>query len=688
MPRLPQPGGDQGQWGHLLNDYLSQSHHDDGSLKAGTVGASQLQNNAITENKLDASVIAKLNSSGSGGSGGSVTSVAGKTGVVTLTSADVGLNSVNNTPDATKPISSATQAALDAKINTSEKGVANGVASLGQSGLVPMAQLASGTASGSTYLRGDGVWGTPGGSGGGGTVAWDDVTDKPLVIAAAATQEAARTTIGAAAATHTHPIAAITATGTPSATTYLRGDGSWSTPATGGGGGGGDIDEEAAALLADSESALSVALATTITKHNGHVELSTVPGFTSGMNATTLLQGLINNTAIRSISINAPIQISTVSIPINRPLRIHSERFTSVAGAAPLITIIAGGEGIKLNGSGANMVVGIQLENLSFTSNDVSVVGAITGQDATGVEFRSLYFANVAGSAIAITGNWYDSAISDLCAMDCGRAGIPVVRVGADGAGDPNRLVVTNMRIERSKSTQLFLSSGSYNNDFIGCKFHGEVTDHLPAVRIGGYDNRVTGGQIFIAPGDTGIRITGTRNLIDGVSFNSPLGFDGERGVDIQSIQNTVTHCRMVNIFEPLVGTAAAEGLVFANNQLTVCGQVRPGAPFARIIGNVSVAGSVSGAATPALFLLPSYAFCEGNVINAPATGTTYGFVTEATMDQVLNNHVFGANLTHAVWLQGDNHIVRGNFARNITGSVVHQSNADGTRIVADNVKV
>ena len=44
-----------------------------------------------------------------------VTSVAGRQGVVTLTKADVGLGSVDNTSDASKPISTATQTALDTK---------------------------------------------------------------------------------------------------------------------------------------------------------------------------------------------------------------------------------------------------------------------------------------------------------------------------------------------------------------------------------------------------------------------------------------------------------------------------------------------------------------------------------------------------------------------------------------------
>lgn len=37
MARLPQPGGDSGQWGGILNDFLMQAHNSDGSLKSGAV---------------------------------------------------------------------------------------------------------------------------------------------------------------------------------------------------------------------------------------------------------------------------------------------------------------------------------------------------------------------------------------------------------------------------------------------------------------------------------------------------------------------------------------------------------------------------------------------------------------------------------------------------------------------------
>lgn len=53
----------------------------------------------------------------SGGGGGAVDSVNGQTGVVVLTKSSIGLGNVNNTSDANKPVSTATQTALDLKAN-------------------------------------------------------------------------------------------------------------------------------------------------------------------------------------------------------------------------------------------------------------------------------------------------------------------------------------------------------------------------------------------------------------------------------------------------------------------------------------------------------------------------------------------------------------------------------------------
>lgn len=55
----------------------------------------------------------------------------------------VGLGNVDNTSDANKPVSTAMSTALSGKINNTEKGAANGVATLGSGSKVPSAQLPS-----------------------------------------------------------------------------------------------------------------------------------------------------------------------------------------------------------------------------------------------------------------------------------------------------------------------------------------------------------------------------------------------------------------------------------------------------------------------------------------------------------------------------------------------------------------
>jgi len=47
MTRLPTPGSDSGQWGDILNNYLSQSHTADGKLKTDSVTAAQLAPGAV-----------------------------------------------------------------------------------------------------------------------------------------------------------------------------------------------------------------------------------------------------------------------------------------------------------------------------------------------------------------------------------------------------------------------------------------------------------------------------------------------------------------------------------------------------------------------------------------------------------------------------------------------------------------
>lgn len=123
MARLPQVGGDEGNWGDVLNDFLGQVHTDDGTLKTASVGAPQLKSNSVTTAALAPN---------------SVTEAQLATAIqASLTKADSALQ----TADITSKLD--TTAAASTYLPVSAKGVASGVASLDTTAKMPDAQLPS-----------------------------------------------------------------------------------------------------------------------------------------------------------------------------------------------------------------------------------------------------------------------------------------------------------------------------------------------------------------------------------------------------------------------------------------------------------------------------------------------------------------------------------------------------------------
>ena len=59
MARLPIPYQDL-DWGPILNQYLLQTHKDDGSLKDKVVGTAQLQPASVTPDKLAPEVLSQM----------------------------------------------------------------------------------------------------------------------------------------------------------------------------------------------------------------------------------------------------------------------------------------------------------------------------------------------------------------------------------------------------------------------------------------------------------------------------------------------------------------------------------------------------------------------------------------------------------------------------------------------------
>lgn len=177
MARLPQLGGDENTWGQVLNDFLLETHNNDGTLKPDVVTSSNLAPNAVDSTALSSNSVTSATLAVSGGSDGQVltkdsgqasgikwASAGGSTPQATTTSVGtvqlagdlggtatmptvpvlaggstaqyfrgdkswqtldktaVGLTNVDNTSDANKPISTATQTALNAKADTTALG--------------------------------------------------------------------------------------------------------------------------------------------------------------------------------------------------------------------------------------------------------------------------------------------------------------------------------------------------------------------------------------------------------------------------------------------------------------------------------------------------------------------------------------------------------------------------------------
>lgn len=73
MARLPKVGDDKGTWGDILNDFLTQSHADDGTLKANTVGAPQLRPGSVTNAAIADGQVSQAKLQGAGAANGIAT---------------------------------------------------------------------------------------------------------------------------------------------------------------------------------------------------------------------------------------------------------------------------------------------------------------------------------------------------------------------------------------------------------------------------------------------------------------------------------------------------------------------------------------------------------------------------------------------------------------------------------------
>ena len=235
MARLPIPGSDQGNWGKILNDYLSQAHNPNGLLKTGIVTTANLAQEVKDKIDIIAGQQGATGPSGPQGPTGSqgpagVAGSAGPQGASGTSGApgSVGATGASGTPGTTGQTGATGPAGVQGA--TGPQGPAGTNGSIGATGPQgPQGEPGPAATVGATGPQGDlgetgatgpqgpsgasgtpgvqgatgpaGLAGTQGATGPAGTTTWSGITDKPAVIAAGASAAAARSVIGAAPTT-------------------------------------------------------------------------------------------------------------------------------------------------------------------------------------------------------------------------------------------------------------------------------------------------------------------------------------------------------------------------------------------------------------------------------------------------------------------------------------------------------
>ena len=191
MSRLPTPGGDSGNWGQILNDYLSQAHKSDGTLKPGIITTANLAQEIKDQLTIVAGQQGATGPSGATGPQGpqgatGATGASGASGVPGATGA------ASTIPGPTGP-----QGPAGATGPVGAQGPTGAAGAQGAVGVTGATGPSGPTGAASTV---PGPTGATGPSGPAGTPDWNTITNKPAVIAAGSSAATAKAQLSLAKA--------------------------------------------------------------------------------------------------------------------------------------------------------------------------------------------------------------------------------------------------------------------------------------------------------------------------------------------------------------------------------------------------------------------------------------------------------------------------------------------------------
>ena len=406
---------------------------------------------------------------------------------------------------------------------------------------------------------------------------------------------------------------------------------------------------------------------------------------------TSALQKAIDD-GYPNIYIPFPIQISTVTIPPNRPIKIWTNWYINIYGT-PLITILQGGEGIKFEGSKGTLSTGVILDSLSFTSLSESVISAIHGTSLSGFSFKNLYFGQIKGSAFILDGQSQDGDLDFIHCVDCGDTDKSVAQYG-DDSHDSNRLSTRNLRIERSSGLMLDIRGNAYAIDFTDIKLHGSsASTGLLKLSTQSSGIRFSGGQISLnSSGDT-VTIDGNSNILDGLFISNGLGL----GVDISNaIKNIGIGTKIINnVFSNMVDyvlTSSGESATIKNNTFLSCGRVKITGAFTNYLNNQHINSDVGDGTNPDPYRIldfnGSYGNCADNVFKNNTNTITAAIQNGGIGNSFRGNKAYDSHFYHTISDVGTLSAFSHNFGKAILGSVINKNTATNANNVYDTTNI